>query len=55
MTASSFYDVHPEDIDRIVGITQNIIEQDLKKLYEDDPHSFAEKMKHKRIEIYINI
>lgn len=55
MTASTFYDVNPEDIDHIVGVTQNMIEQDLKKLYEDDPHSFAVKMKRKRNEIYVNI
>jgi len=55
MTASTFYDVNPEDIDHIVGVTQKMIEQDLKKLYEEDPHSFAEKMKRKKNEIYVNI
>lgn len=55
MTATSFYDVHPEDLDHIIGLSQKILEEDLTKLYKDDPYKFIEQMKRKSNEIYVNI
>ena len=55
MTVSAFYDPHPEDLDHIVGISQDILRDELTKLYKDDLPTFTERMKRKRNEIYSNI
>ena len=55
MTATSFYDVNPEDLDHIIELSQKILEEDLTRLYRDDPYKFIEMMKRKNNEIYVNI
>lgn len=55
MTASAFSDPHPEDLDHIIGVAQNIIREELTRLYKDDLATFTERMKRKRNEIYCNI
>jgi hypothetical protein len=55
MTASAFFDPHPEDLDHIIGISQDILRDELTKLYKDDLVKFTERMKRKRNEIYSNI
>ncbi len=55
MTASAFYAPNPENLDHIIGIAKNLLEQDFKRLSEDDPHAFATRMKRKQNEIYVNI
>jgi hypothetical protein len=55
MSAGAFENAHPEDLDHIIGVAQKFIQDDLTKLYKDDLYTFAERMKRKRNEIYVNI
>lgn len=55
MTISLFFDVHPTDLDHIIGIAQKVIGDDLKQFYKDDEFSFIERMKKKRNEIFIGV
>lgn len=55
MTYSAFYDAHPEDLDQIIGLAQKALQDDLIRLYKEDPHKFVEQMKRKSNEIYTNI
>ncbi|BHH85762.1 hypothetical protein [Desulforhopalus sp. 52FAK] len=55
MTATTFYDVNPDNIDQIIALSQKILAEDLARLYNDDQYKFTERMKRKRNEIYVNI
>ncbi|MFT5700262.1 MAG: hypothetical protein ACI8ZB_003134 [Desulforhopalus sp.] len=55
MTMSAFYDANPEDLDHIIALCQKLLAEDLTRLYKDDQHTFIERMKRKRNEIYVNI
>jgi hypothetical protein len=55
MTLGAGHDAHPEDLDHIIGLSQKLLAADLTRLYEEDLHTFTERMKRKRNEIYVNI
>lgn len=55
MTLCAGHDAHPEDLDHIIGLSQKLLAKDLTQLYEEDLHTFTERMKRKRNEIYVNI
>jgi len=55
MTLGAGNDAHPEDLDHIIGLSQKLLAADLTRLYEEDLHTFTERMKRKRNEIYVSI
>lgn len=55
MSLAAFHEAQPDDIDHIVGYSTQLIQTELIRFFTEDQHTFTERMKRKRNEIFTNV